>query len=727
MKDASMSAKLACSKSIRSCLKAGVVVLSVFLGGLSPVYSQPVAWPVGVLRPPGTDVPASVLGAVALSGDLAVTGYSGNASNGFRVYSRSRVANAWAPSQLLVQGQDPADSAVSLSADPQRLAVGSPMTAGAGKVMIYVHGAGPSGWTLEQTLDAPAGAIQFGKTVSLRGNLLVVTSTQSYGAVYSYRFVPDTGGWVDAGFTFENVSIGSVSAVSDGERIAYCRPLGFAGCATAIYSDSNGWQTEAYPQPGDSGSGRVVGVNSNWMFVRSGNLITAYAHVGAEWQPRQQISSDGGFSMSADGAAIVATQAYASQILKLSAGGVWESVLDVPLGVSSTAIDGGLALIGSQSFLDDGVTWNASGDAAGLFSLSGTYFGGSIQKVNNELWVGASGYASNDQQAGSVWIYPMLGAGAQPQTPSLIPAPPALQRHFGEGIETDGARVAVYSTGAPGPTNGHGTIWLYDAASHLELQQIDLPDPAGAVTKLSLAISGNVLAVSRVVSCASGCASHVLIYRDGGSGFALAQTLPVPAGAPANAYFANSTKLQDDWLLSGKLEFHSSAGTDYQYVGVLSRPSGVSWRSDGVEIDGNHLAVAISPNASRILLVYDFDNTTGWTYSGAVAPGAFTVQNGCLRFAIHGSRIVCTDGSTQSTELYLAVPDGVGSDWTVIGSAPIPEAAQYTNGYGYYQLGWVNDQILIGTPGTSEELAGTAIGRVTIMTLDEAIFGSGFD
>jgi hypothetical protein len=727
MKDASMSANLACCKSIRLCLKAGVVVLSVFLGGISPVYSQPIAWPVGVLRPAGTDVPASVLGSVALSGDLAVTGYSGNASNGFRVYSRSRIANAWAPSQLLVQGQGPADSVVSLSADPQRLAVGSPLTAGTGKVAIYVHGAGPSGWTLEQTLDTPAGAIQFGKTVSLRGNLLVVTSTQDNGAVYSYRFVPGTGAWVDAGFAFQNSSFGSVSAVSDGERVAYCRPLMVGGCATAVYSDSNGWQTEAIPQPGDPGSGLVVGVSSNWMFVRSGSLITAYAHVGAEWQPRQQISSNGGFSLSADGTTIVATQAYASQILRVGSGGLWESVLDMPLGVISTATDGALALIGSQSFHDDGAQWSASGDAAGLFNLSGTYFGASIEKVNNELWVGASGYASNDQEAGSVWIYPMLGAGVQPQTPSLIPAPPALQRHFGEAIAADDARVAVYSIGTQGPTNGHGKVWIYDAASHLDLQQIDLPDPSGTVTKLSVAMSGNVLAVSRVVSCASGCASHVLIYRDGGSGFVLAQTLPIPAGAPASAYFANSTKIQGDWLLSGKLEFHSSAGADYLYVGALSRPSGVTWRPDGVEIDGNHLAVGISPNASKILLVYDFDNATGWAYSGAVVPGAFTVQNGCLRFAIHGSRIVCTDDSTQSTELYLAVPDAVGTDWTVIGSAPIPEAAQITNGYGYYQLGWANDQILIGTPGTSEEVAGTAIGRVTIMTLEEAIFGSGFD
>lgn len=704
-----------------------VIILCMLLGVPSVALAEFIAWPTTQLRPPGSDVVAPSLSDVALSGDVAATGYGGNASRGYIVYVRTQSSSAWSAPEILAQGMNIEDDTIFLDADAQKIAVGAANSAGGGKVSIYRRGSGPTGWELEEILAAPVGAIGFGHTLSLRGDLLVVTSTQDNGAVYSFKFVTATGEWVDAGFQFENDFLGTVSAVTDGERIAYCRPLLLAGCATVVYSDENGWYAETNTHPANPSCCRVVGVSPNWLFTRNGGNVAAYERVGAEWALRQQIPSSEAFSLSANGTTIAVSQLYDSQILRVNASGFWESVMNTPLSAGSTAIDGNRALVGSQSFLEAGGQWSASGDTAGLIDLSGTFFGGSLVHVGSELWVGASGYRATDQMAGSVWIYPMLGGGVHPTTPTLIPAPPALHRYFGAGMTADDSRVAVYSIGTPGPTNGFGKVWIYDAASHQELQQLELPDPMGSVTGLSLSIYGDVLAVSRVVSCASGCPSHVLIFRDSGSGFVLAQTLQLPAGAPTSAYFANSTQLNGDWLLSGKLEFHSLVGGDYQYVGELSRPGGLIWQRSGVEADANRLAVAVRPNPSSILLVYDFDNATGWTYSGSVSSGTFTVENGCQYFAIDALRIVCTNGSIPSVEMYLAVRNDVGSDWTVVGSAPIPESARDKIGYGEYQLAWVNNQIVIGTPDAGNELAGARNGSVQFMTLDESIFGSGFE
>ena len=99
----------------------------------------------------------------------------------------------------------------------------------------------------------------------------------------------------------------------------------------------------------------------------------------------------------------------------------------------------------------------------------------------------------------------------------------------------------------------------------------------------------------------------------------------------------------------------------------------------------------------------------------------------CLLLVVHGAAPAGPLPVPMNGATYMAFRDVGGSDWSVVGTAPIPEAALDLNGTGDYQLAWLDDQIVIGTSDTPTELAGTRIGHVQFMTLEEAIFRSGFD
>lgn len=699
----------------------GSIVLVATLCWQMPAQSQTIAWPTQTLRPPGTNVTAPVLSSDAVSGDLAMTAYAGNAAQGYRVFVRMHQANSWSPAQLLTQGNDAADNAVTLSADAQRLAIGSSHSANGGQVAIYAHGTSPTGWVLEQTLTAPAGAVDFGKTVSLRGNLIVVTSSQNNGAVYSYRDMDGTGVWVDAGFQFESGMFGAVSAVTDGERIAYCRPLSFSGCEVVAFTDESGWQTESRPRSDDYQDGPVMGLDSTHIFLRNVAGLVIYSGANDEWELSQKIPfTPAAFSL--DGANMMAATSQTTHFFSRDGLGQWLESAPVSLGASAAAVQGNLALSSSQSFQHVGAEWVPAGAVAGLLDLSDSYFG-SVEVVDDELWIGASGYDSSDLSAGSVWIYPQMGAGIAPTTPSLSPVTPSLQDFFGSQIVSDSGRVAVTSTGRKTAVGGIGRISIFDSATRTLQQTIDVPD-AGSTLR-SIALAADTLAVSRQVACSGTCSSDVLIYRHNGSSFVLAQAIPFPAGASGGAQFATTLRLQGDWLLSGKLMFKRSGAGDYAYVAGLEKPAGMSWGPTALSRGGDPLVVATWATPERIALVYFFDSASGWSLSGAVKDAGQSLSSDCLSVDVSVQGIGCVAASASGEKLFLAIPDLVGSDWSLIGSsAPLTENPVPI---GHYSMRMIGDQAIIGRANTIAEPAGTNVGKVSILSFDETIFTSGFD
>ena len=693
------------------------ILVAIGIFWQSTAFSRQVAWPVETLRPPGTELPAPILSSVAVSDDMAVTGYAGSTSTGFRVYSRSWVAGAWSTPQLLVQGLDSSDSAVTLSADFQRLAVGSPLSGGGGRVAIYKHGAGTAGWILEQSIAAPNGANQFGKTVSLRGNLVVVTSAQNNGAVYSFRFDTAQSHWADAGFQFENSLLGSVSAVTDGNRIAYCRPLMQSGCATTIYTEAAGWQTESMPSPAVTSSGVVVGVGASDLFVRTGTTLAIYKGTGPQRVFSEKIAFIDGLEFSTDGARFVASTFSAIYIFDPGPMGSWVESSQLSVSHRLVAIHGDRVLADAQSLRNVAGNWIPTGMVDGLKDLTGSSFG-IVEVVGDQLWIGAPGFDSSDNEAGSVWIRP-LNAGSIPLSgPTLIPASPALGDYFGSRVVADSGRVAVASAG-PGLTNGGvGRVKIFDATSHTLLQAIDLPDLASYID--DIALSGDTLAIARGSGCIGTCQSEVLVYRDYGTGFALAQTIAFPVGA-TYADFGFTLRIRGDWLLSGKLMFHRPPFGEFVYVAELQRFSGDNWGTQ-LSQTTSPMAVAIWTNEDRIGLVYAFDDATGWSLSGSVKDGSRELFSSCLSLDIGSSGIGCVARSYDGERLFLAAPDAVGSDWSIVG-ASAPWANRWPPGERY-TMRMVDDLAIVGRTDTDHELAGSAIGMVKILTFNDTIFAN---
>lgn len=693
--------------------------------GLFWQYSAPaqqVAWPIKVLRPPGSDSAAPSLASVAVSGDRAITGYSGSLAEGFRVYSRTSSAGAWSAPQLLAQGSDATDGSVVLSADWQRLAIASPLSAGGGRVAIFKRGAGPGGWILEQTIAAPNGVIQFGGGVSLRGNLLVVTADLA-NSVYSYRFDTTSGVWVDAGFQYQNIFLGTVSAVTDGSRIAYCRPLMQGGCAVADYSAVNGWQIQSAMDPPVDSTGRVIGMTSTDLFIRIGETLAIYKVSSGPLSPlSDQYPYPGGFRFSSDDFRFVAATATETHFFDPSIFGIWVDSSQAPISADAVAIEGSRVLVGDQSFRQVGSGRIASGIAAGVPDLSDSLFG-QTEVVDDELWIGASGFDSSDSNAGAVWTLPIDADGLPDSGPALGPASPALQDYFGAEIAAGGGRVAISSTGARTTNDSVGRVSIFDATTHALQQVIDLPDAGSTIRHI--AIAADTLVVSRQLPCSGSCSSDVLVYTDQGAGFVFSQTIPFPVGASAGAQFATTLRLRGDWLLSGKLMFKRSMSADFEFVAELEKPPGMSWGPGALSRESNPLVVATWPSVDRIALVYSFDDTTGWTLSGAVKDGGLTLDSECLDLDVGIPGIGCIAASESGEKLFLAIPDAVGTDWSLVGASPALAPNELPR--GHYSMRMNGDRAFVGRIDTVFEPAGRNIGKVTVLSFDESIFGSGFE
>lgn len=686
------------------------------------VVAQQAAWPLQVLRPPGSDLQRPELAAVAISGEQAFSAYMGTSSSGYRVFARTRSGNAWTSPQLLVQGLDSSDSAVTLSSDNQRLAVGAPWSAGGGSVGIYARIAGSGEWALEQLIPAPIGAVKFGRTVSLKGSLLVVTSADGNGAVHSFRRDSGSGWWSDAGFGFVNNTLGSVSAVTDGVRIAYCRPLSTQGCATAIYSDGEGWQTESTPSPAAMTGGPVLGVSNTELFIRNGDVLSIYAGIGSAGLSNElQIGPD--FIAATDGYRIVAGTNQDARFFSPDGFGLWLQTLEVPLVADAVAVQGYTALAGNQSFRQTGSPWIPNGVAGGLSDLSESNFG-VIEKVGAEIWVGAGGAESVDQKAGAVFAYSIASDGMGAGNPILVPENPAFRDFFGALLTADNGRVAIASSGRPGGGDTLDRVSIFDSATREREQVIDIPNPGSSI--LDITLRSDTLAISRKDVCSGSCTSDVLIYRYDGDGFVLVQTLVAPGGTPTAAQFAQTMRLNGDWLLSGKLAYRRSTPTgDFEYQAALARPAGMNWAPGVVSRSTDPLVVATFSNAGTVGLVYAFDNANGWVLSGALNEGGMALSSDCLALDAGSSGIACVAANATGERLYLAIKDAVGSDWSFVGQSP--DLAPALVPAGKYSLVMTDAKAFVGHPNTAEESAGIHVGKVTVLTFDEAIFASGFD
>ena len=213
---------------------------------------------------------------------------------------------------------------------------------------------------------------------------------------------------------------------------------------------------------------------------------------------------------------------------------------------------------------------------------------------------------------------------------------------------------------------------------------------------VDVAIKGETVAIARKGSGAL----IVDVFRKNGSAYPLAQTI-IPPALPYGSQGSGGANivLSDQWLLAGRRRYQLVAGM-YVDRGDLVLPLdevGVVYDfTQIVEGPGFVVAPVLSDDVgTRLGAVFASDPTEGWIYRGVVQKAA---------------------NDTSVCRTMAAEPDGATGNWRVVGYATVPRIL--ISPYESYPLDVAGDKVVVGLPNEA---------RVVILSLSEAIFGSGFD
>ena len=687
--------------------------------GVPSVVAQTVAWPVRVLLPPGAEAPQIQLLNVAVAGDIAVSAYKGGAATGYRVFTRTRTADGWAPPELLVQGQPADGENVQVDADPERIAVGLPGAAGGGRVDIYLKSQGGA-WLLEQSLIAPTAFPVFGSRVSIRGDLLVVSSFGGLGTshVDSFRLSSSSGAWIEAGYSSpESIGLGPRLGVTDGERLAVCLSH---SCLTLVPESPGQWQVEASTPT--SGSQSAVALDGGWLFTKFMGRLMIYRRAGSNWSLHQQIADIDTFDV-VDGTLFVGFVDRSLRAYSLTVDESWEEFFSIPSAVGPVAMSGDVVLAGAQAFSRVGADWIESGYAGGIRDPESARFGAALAIAGDTLWMGSPGYAQAALGSGALWPIPVGDLALATLGDPLAPVAPAMWQGMGESLAVDGTRLAIASLSSRHPLTALSRVSIVDSVDPQVRQEIILPDSDTSIVNIDVALAVDTLAVTRAHL---GLPSEVLVYRDAGAGVVHAQTLTLPASAPANSGFGSNVELRGDWLLAGKLMYRREGGADYQYVAALELPAGSVWHSAiALAADDGRVVVATVDITDFVGLVYRFDAAKGWGLTGRIHNGGFVIPGRCRQVAIGDPGIVCLATNSVIADLYLALPDPSGPDWQLVGAGQVSGLRSVAS--PGTRIAMSGPHVVVGWPNSQTTAEGVDTGRVIVMTLDEGIFASGFE
>ncbi len=712
----------------KSCARLAFVLSCVAFCG--PIGAQTGAWPILILEPPGADVAKPVLVDVAISANTAVLAYGGAPTQRVRIYLAASESGVWSAAQLLVEASTLDGQAVVVDADLQRLAIGLPDANGNGRVDIYRRASGT--WTFEQSIDPPVGVTSFGRTLSIHGDVLVVSVVSSFGGggLESYRRSAGTGIWEPAGFSVSGPFQGAeYFAHTDGERIAACLEM---VCRTFVSDGSAQWNTEASV----AGSAAPVAVAGGWLFVRTPDeSLRIHRRVDDEWVPTQTIDGVRNFEISDAGLLVRLVTSGRMSLHAPNESGVWieTSQLDIPYKqVPSLPIawNGSSALIGGQSFSVATGAWLASG-VVGLSDLSNARFGASLGIARSRLWIGSPGLSSGDRGAGGVWIHALPGA-TLPSAGPLVPPSPALARGFGAAISVDMTQKLAIASRTQTTVAPHELrVALYDGATPMPLapaNEILMPPTSSTIQEIDVARDVNSFALTRKMVGSGILSSDVLIYSNSGNGFQLTQTIVLPnEGSWPDFGYGSRVVADDDRMVAGVRGYSRiNQFQDYELTARLPLTLSDVPIASGLAASEHWVVVPMTDDfGTSVARVYAWTTTGGWGPSWRVMKNGFTISGGCTVVAIDADdTIACVvAGAGGRPEIYRATRADASSDWRITAGGPVPGPGHSSR----FTLAMRGDIVYVGWPQTGPGLAGENVGRVVGMTFNETIFRAGFE
>ncbi|WP_440222834.1 hypothetical protein ACQQ2N_17410 [Dokdonella sp. MW10] len=686
------------------------------------------AWPIAVLEPPGADIARPIMADVTLMDDVAVVAYAGTPTQGYRVHVAARTASGWAGSMPLVEGTLADGQVVTVEADTPRVAVGLAEASGGGRVDLYRLDAGI--WAHEHSIAPPTGMTEFGRAISLRGELMAVTGTTSagIGRVEAYRRDPLSGLWIPAGLSLA-ASTSDAFAYTDGERVAVCTAQ---ACRTYIQSAPFEWSVEASVV---SESGPVALIGSTLLVHGADQRVRFHRREGVSWVQTQMAEYVEQFDI--DGDRLVVRRSLDGRVAMLAkdGSGVWDEVSAVMIPFQQLAFGpmawrGSFALVGHQGFQLAGGTWIPNG-VVGLPDLNDARFGSAIAITNKRLWVGSPGWSAPDHASGGVWVYPRPGS-TLPAAGPLSPASPALSRGHGAAISADYFYTVAVASRTQTTVEPHEVrVTPYGAAAPAPAPASDLIAPvlSGRILDIDVAVDTNTLALTwRRLQVAGGAIGEVKVFSNRGQGMNLTQSITLPyKGDYPDFGYGTRVNLYDHQLVAGVMRYQrSSVYSDFAPTERLWTPLAWSPRATGAA--GNDLYVVVPYSAEFDIVAYVYArrvSSNGEYYREAVYGNGMITWQGCEVAAIDlTDKIVClAKGSDGAPYVYRATRATQSSPWRVNAGGRVPGPYPYSS---RFSLAMDGDEVYVGWPKTGTGVAGTDVGRVVVMTFNETIFRSGF-
>lgn len=275
---------------------------------------------------------------------------------------------------------------------------------------VYAYRWGGNGWDENQLLTAPDSSRMddFGRAVAVDGRTLAVGAPRKHdgaGAVYVFRRTTETAAWThDATLTppvSGRAELGTTLALIGDELLVGAPRAGSGGVVYRYVRSGGSWMyestVEAMDASGVAGFGIALGSNGDALLIGApasdegrGRLYAAVRESDGSWSTARQIPLPDGVTGEGAGAGVSihfgANQAF----------------VGAPGAAAVAVFDG-----------SDGV-WSAAGVLTSPESPDGSQFGFSVDRVGDELWVGAPGMQRRNgrvfrfsQSASGDWGSPM--------------------------------------------------------------------------------------------------------------------------------------------------------------------------------------------------------------------------------------------------------------------------------------------------------------------------------